>query len=200
MVRKCVDGNPGAVFGGITIVRSRMSAPPSKTRSSCSQADPKSGRDRPIRRIRRDSSESTKTAQPRGEDGVTEDMATLAVNPRFLATARSRETHQCRAQRLRTDGRRRHHAGTPRREHGGVRLSDPEVPQADHPLHVPDGPQPGCGRGTGPGGLSPGVPFARDLSRRGPVQHVAVPDRHQSRRQPRPRHAARTHGFDRLSR
>jgi RNA polymerase sigma-70 factor (ECF subfamily) len=71
-----------------------MSAPPPKSGRPGSQADPKSGREHPSphdgAEIPREIDEK---AQPEGEDGVMEDMATLAINPRLLANLEAAETH-----------------------------------------------------------------------------------------------------------
>jgi RNA polymerase sigma-70 factor, ECF subfamily len=71
-----------------------MSAPPPKPGRPDSQADRKSGRERPYPSNGAEiPPEIDKRAQPEGEDRVMEDMATLAINPRLLANLEAAETH-----------------------------------------------------------------------------------------------------------
>src|ERR1700747_263797 len=71
-----------------------MSAPPPKPGRPDSQADRKSGRERPYPSNGAEiPPEIDERAQPEGEDRVMEDMATLAINPRLLANPEAAETH-----------------------------------------------------------------------------------------------------------
>ncbi len=71
-----------------------MSAPPPKPGRPSSQADPKNGRERPYQLNGEEiPPEIDEKAQPEREDGVMEDMATLAINPRLLANLEAAETH-----------------------------------------------------------------------------------------------------------
>ena len=114
--------------------------------------------------------------------------------------APSCQAAQVGRRRLCPHGRLGHHAGPARRQHGSLRFPDREVPQADHPLHVPHGSQPGSRRGARPGGLPARLPLPRNLPRRGSFQHLALSHRHQSRRQSCPRHSLRALRLDRVSR
>jgi len=94
VVRKWLKTPLVAVFHWHYNRVSRMSAPPPKSGRPGSKADPKSGREHPYPHNGEEiPPEIDEKAQPEGEDGVMEDMATLAINPSLLENLEAAETH-----------------------------------------------------------------------------------------------------------
>jgi RNA polymerase sigma-70 factor (ECF subfamily) len=71
-----------------------MSAPPSNSGRPGTKSGPGAGLDRPTPPGNDEfPAEIDQKAQPEGEDGVMDDMGTLAINPRLLENLRTAETH-----------------------------------------------------------------------------------------------------------
>jgi RNA polymerase sigma-70 factor (ECF subfamily) len=74
---------------------SRMSAPPSNPGRPDANTSPKTGPNSPYLADGEEiSPEIDEKAQPEGEDGVMDDMATLAINPRLLENLQAAENHR----------------------------------------------------------------------------------------------------------
>ncbi len=89
-----IEGTLVAVFRWRYNRGSRMSAPPPNPGRPDPKVGPQTGHQSPYLSDRDEiPPEIDEKAQPEGEDGVMEDMATLAINPRLLANLEASETH-----------------------------------------------------------------------------------------------------------
>ena len=83
-----------ALFAGVTIKGSRMPVPPSNSGRPGPENGPQPRSQSPSPSNHDDiPAEIEEKAQPETEDGVMEDMATLAINPRLFANLEAAETH-----------------------------------------------------------------------------------------------------------
>ena len=89
-----IEGTLVAVFRWRYNRGSRMSAPPPNPGRPDPKRGPQTGHQGPYLSDRDEiPPEIDEKAQPEGEDGVMDDMATLAINPRLLANLEASETH-----------------------------------------------------------------------------------------------------------